>query len=180
MCTLPQPPFAGSYKHTCSHAYQDSVGKVVLETCRAVPQGVLCFFPSYSLLEKVVSRWKSTGCWKALAAVKSIFVEQKKAGPFDREGKTDIQNEKHADSQETCRDRQRDERPKTFVLFGFVVAGAEFDKSLQRFTDCNNPDNKVDEAATKQGASSSRTGRTGRTGGVFFAVFRGKLSEGVV
>jgi len=37
---------------------QDSIGLAVLETCQVIPDGVLCFMPSYSLMDKLVLRWK--------------------------------------------------------------------------------------------------------------------------
>lgn len=47
-----------TYTHTESHQFQDAVGQAVLEICSVVPDGVLMFFPSYSLLEKLRSRWE--------------------------------------------------------------------------------------------------------------------------
>jgi Fanconi anemia group J protein len=37
---------------------QDSIGQAILETCRVIPDGVLCFMPSYSLMDRLVLRWK--------------------------------------------------------------------------------------------------------------------------
>jgi Fanconi anemia group J protein len=39
-----------------------------------VPDGALIFFPSYKLLDKLCSRWKSTGRWERLSNVKELFV----------------------------------------------------------------------------------------------------------
>lgn len=47
-------------------AFQDSVGRVVLEGAAAIPDGLLVFMPSYSLLDKLMARWKVgrwAGCW---------------------------------------------------------------------------------------------------------------------
>lgn len=50
----------------------DSLGKSILQICGRVPNGVLCFFPSYSLLERVLKRWNDTGLSRTLRAVKEI------------------------------------------------------------------------------------------------------------
>ncbi len=46
--------------------FQDDVGQLVLDACRQVPGGVLCFFPSYGLLDKMVSRWEVSWKWSSL------------------------------------------------------------------------------------------------------------------
>lgn len=38
----------------------------MLAWCHAVPHGVLCFFPSYGLLERVEQRWRDTGLWRRI------------------------------------------------------------------------------------------------------------------
>ena len=53
-----------TYKQADTTAFQDSVGKSVVEVCRVVPDGVLMFLPSYSMLDRLVTRWKvRTGPW---------------------------------------------------------------------------------------------------------------------
>ena len=55
----------GTFKVAAEFAYQDDLGDALKEWCVDIPHGVLVFFPSYSLLDRVTSRWKSTGLWKA-------------------------------------------------------------------------------------------------------------------
>jgi len=50
-----------TYKQADTTAFQDSMGKSVVEVCRVVPDGVLMFLPSYSMLDRLVTRWK-VGC----------------------------------------------------------------------------------------------------------------------
>ena len=47
-----------TFKHTNSLAFQDSMGQSVVEVCKVVPHGVLMFLPSYSMLDKLITRWK--------------------------------------------------------------------------------------------------------------------------
>ena len=39
---------------------QDAIGEAILEACKAVPDGVLCFLPSYSLLDRLSQRWQAS------------------------------------------------------------------------------------------------------------------------
>lgn len=41
--------------------FQDELGDLVLEVCKTVPDGVLCFVPSYSALDKLTKRWADKG-----------------------------------------------------------------------------------------------------------------------
>jgi hypothetical protein len=65
---------SATYTHTESHAFQDAVGKAVSDICSVTPDGVLMFFPSYSLLEKLKTRWEVSGnCILYLSAKKSML-----------------------------------------------------------------------------------------------------------
>lgn len=44
------------------------------EVFKVVPDGALTFFPSYKFLDKLCTRWKSTGQWDRLSNVKDLFV----------------------------------------------------------------------------------------------------------
>ncbi|KAL0027241.1 hypothetical protein WJX77_006278 [Trebouxia sp. C0004] len=69
-----------TYKQADTTAFQDSVGKSVVEVCRVVPDGVLMFLPSYSMLDRLVTRWKTNGLWGQLAALKRVVIEPKGTG----------------------------------------------------------------------------------------------------
>lgn len=47
-----------TFEHRNAFVFQDEVGHLLLEACQRVPGGVLCFFPSYSLLDKMIARWE--------------------------------------------------------------------------------------------------------------------------
>lgn len=47
---------SGSYSNTSKFDYQDELGQLVLRVCSTVPHGILCFFPSYRLLDVVIER----------------------------------------------------------------------------------------------------------------------------
>jgi fanconi anemia group J protein len=64
-----------TYQHLGSFELQDDVGATILHVCRTVPFGVLVFVPSYSLLEKLLARWRVTGVLALMAAIKQVVVE---------------------------------------------------------------------------------------------------------
>lgn len=51
-----------TYKHADTAAFQDSVGQSVVAVCKVVPDGVLMFLPSYSMLDRLMTRWKVCQC----------------------------------------------------------------------------------------------------------------------
>jgi Rad3-related DNA helicase len=54
----PPSPACSTFKNADTLAFQDDVGQAVLQCCRAIPDGVLLFMPSYAMLDKMGSRWK--------------------------------------------------------------------------------------------------------------------------
>lgn len=54
-------PLQATYKNQCQTAFQDAVGRVVLDAAASIPDGLLVFMPSYSLLDRLVARWKVGG-----------------------------------------------------------------------------------------------------------------------
>lgn len=65
-CTVPplpthpptRPGEQATYKHQGDASFQDGVGRVVADAAAAIPDGLLVFLPSYSLLDKLLARWK--------------------------------------------------------------------------------------------------------------------------
>lgn len=47
-----------TFKEADKLDYQDSLGKLLLFVAQTVPDGVLLFLPSYSLMDKLRDRWK--------------------------------------------------------------------------------------------------------------------------
>ncbi|XP_054857838.1 Fanconi anemia group J protein [Eublepharis macularius] len=57
--------------------FQDEAGVLLLSICQTVGQGVLCFLPSYKMLDKLKDRWLHTGLWEKLELIKTVIVEPK-------------------------------------------------------------------------------------------------------
>ncbi|CAH0595114.1 unnamed protein product [Chrysodeixis includens] len=55
-----------------------ALGASVLRVCTVTPHGVLCFLPSYSLLDRLVADWQETGLWDRLTQLKNVFCEKRR------------------------------------------------------------------------------------------------------
>jgi Rad3-related DNA helicase len=64
-----------SYQNASKLEYQDELGECLLRYAEVVPDGVLVFFSSYTMLRRLILRWKQTGMWKRLSATKRITEE---------------------------------------------------------------------------------------------------------
>lgn len=79
--TTPQgSPLLATYQHSSKTAFQDSIGMIVLSMCRVVPDGLLVFFPSYAILDKLVSRWSETGIMEEIEQLKPCVQEPRSGG----------------------------------------------------------------------------------------------------
>ncbi|XP_064612486.1 LOW QUALITY PROTEIN: Fanconi anemia group J protein homolog, partial [Liolophura sinensis] len=72
-----------TYRNTETFGFQDELGKLVLEVCRAIPHGVLCFLPSYKMLDKLSERWQLTGLWGEIIKKKKIIAEPRRGDKAD-------------------------------------------------------------------------------------------------
>ncbi|KAF7644363.1 hypothetical protein LDENG_00223100, partial [Lucifuga dentata] len=64
-----------TFQHAETYAFQDEVGDLLLHICQTVAKGVLCFLPSYKMLDKLRDRWTNTGLWKKLEEQKAVITE---------------------------------------------------------------------------------------------------------
>ncbi|CAI5743189.1 unnamed protein product [Hyaloperonospora brassicae] len=69
-----------TYDNQQNPRYQDSMGQLLLQYSQAIPGGILMFLPSYSLLHKLVSRWKKTKLWGEIEHFKTVYSEPRNAG----------------------------------------------------------------------------------------------------
>ncbi|KAM3936095.1 Fanconi anemia group J protein [Leptodactylus fuscus] len=64
-----------TFQHTETFDFQDEIGALLLSVCQTVSHGVLCFLPSYKMLEKLKDRWMHTGLWENLEQIKTVIKE---------------------------------------------------------------------------------------------------------
>ncbi|XP_053941138.1 Fanconi anemia group J protein isoform X2 [Cuculus canorus] len=72
-----------TFQHTETFEFQDEVGALLLSVCQTVGQGILCFLPSYKLLDKLKDRWMHTGLWRNLELVKTVIAEPQRGAKSD-------------------------------------------------------------------------------------------------
>ncbi|XP_065682986.1 Fanconi anemia group J protein homolog isoform X2 [Hydra vulgaris] len=64
-----------NYTNSETFLFQDDIGNILLHICEAIPRGILCFFPSYHMMEKLHKRWEATGLLDKMSAFKVVFSE---------------------------------------------------------------------------------------------------------
>ncbi|XP_063152419.1 Fanconi anemia group J protein [Candoia aspera] len=70
-------PLCATFQHAETFEFQDEVGELLLSVCQTVRRGVLCFLPSYKMLDKLKDRWLHTNLWEKLEMIKTVIVEPK-------------------------------------------------------------------------------------------------------
>ena len=71
--------FKGVYKNVNSFRYQEEIGNTLASCLLTIPNGVLIFFTSYSIIEKMIQRWKFAG----IELPKRMFLEPKSSASFE-------------------------------------------------------------------------------------------------
>ncbi|XP_056139365.1 Fanconi anemia group J protein [Lampris incognitus] len=72
-----------TFQHFETYTFQDEVGALLLSICQVVAKGVLCFLPSYKMLDKLRDRWTNTGLWEKLEKWKTVITEPRRGGKGD-------------------------------------------------------------------------------------------------
>lgn len=52
----------------------DETGRILSNICNVVPGGVVCFFPSYEYLRRILSHWEASGTLTRLASKKKVHL----------------------------------------------------------------------------------------------------------
>lgn len=76
--------FDFTYEKRNSSTMIEALGECLFELCKAIPDGLVVFFPSYAYLDQVVSCWQS----KSNSAIKDIWNRLLLEKPIFRESKT--------------------------------------------------------------------------------------------
>jgi len=75
--------FDFTFTKRSSPAMIDELGNFVLQICQRVPDGIICFFPSYSYEDQVVSQWEKNGTIRKIEQLKKFFREPKTANQVE-------------------------------------------------------------------------------------------------
>lgn len=77
-----------SYEHRKNPEYKEDLGNAIVNYARIVPDGLLVFFPSYTLLSECLESWKSSSrygsstVWERISQYKASVIEPREAGLF--------------------------------------------------------------------------------------------------
>ncbi|XP_024945815.1 regulator of telomere elongation helicase 1 homolog isoform X2 [Cephus cinctus] len=77
-----------SYNTRNNPKYIASLGRTIYNFSCLIPDGILVFFPSYSIMKKCRDDWQNTGLWTQIADRKPIYVE-----PHTKDGFVNVMNE---------------------------------------------------------------------------------------
>ena len=75
-----------SYNNRDKAEYKEELGRTICNVLRQIPNGLLVFFPSYSVMDRCVSFWKENRggyLWKQIESRKDAFVEPRGSSLFN-------------------------------------------------------------------------------------------------
>lgn len=73
-------PLKATYQQSGRPEFMDGVGEIILSMCSTVPDGLLVFFSSYSMMDKLTVRWKETGIYEVMTRLKPHVEEPRTGG----------------------------------------------------------------------------------------------------
>lgn len=77
-------PLNANFNNRDNPKYIKSLGMTVKTVANVTPNGLLVFFPSYTLMKKTHEIWEQTGLWNAINEIKPIFTEPRRKEEFDQ------------------------------------------------------------------------------------------------
>ncbi|KAF8822493.1 Dna excision repair helicase, partial [Cardiosporidium cionae] len=72
-----QVPLSSRYELRNDLSVIQNYGNLLIELCKSVPDGMVCFFTSYTYMEQVFSKWYEMGVLATVMENKLIFIETK-------------------------------------------------------------------------------------------------------
>ena len=72
-----QVPITSSYDLRSDVGVLQNYGRLLIDLCASIPDGLVAFFTSYSYMEDLVSAWKDLGILDEILKYKLIFIETK-------------------------------------------------------------------------------------------------------
>eukprot|EP01016_Furgasonia_blochmanni_P002677 TRINITY_DN11043_c0_g1_i2.p1 TRINITY_DN11043_c0_g1~~TRINITY_DN11043_c0_g1_i2.p1 ORF type:complete len:831 (+),score=146.97 TRINITY_DN11043_c0_g1_i2:59-2551(+) len=72
-----QTPLSSEFNERKDKAVIKNYGNLLIELCTIVPDGIICFFPSYRYMEDVVYQWNDMGILEKILEYKILYIESK-------------------------------------------------------------------------------------------------------
>lgn len=61
----------------------DETGRTIANLCNVIPDGTICFFPSFTYLDQMYKRWKENGILERIEKHKKVFREPKESNKVE-------------------------------------------------------------------------------------------------
>lgn len=90
-------PFNFTFDQRSQFDVIDELGRFMSNICKVVPDGVVCFFPSYTYCDVVLRRWQATKKFDKIQKAKRIFHE-----PSDQPGLENILDKYTQEIKKVC------------------------------------------------------------------------------
>lgn len=71
-----------SYKMRSDDRYLTDLGNSIVNFSKIIPDGMLVFFPSYSVMSQCIAAWKAKGIWERIGQYKGLVIEPTNAAAF--------------------------------------------------------------------------------------------------
>lgn len=75
--TWDQEPLSSEYNLRSDKNVSKNYGSLLITLASIVPDGILCFFPSYMYMEHLLKEWYDTGIISEIVKHRSLFIEKK-------------------------------------------------------------------------------------------------------
>lgn len=74
----------GNYENRSNIEYIKEMGVTIRTIANFTPNGLLIFFPSYSLIDHFIEKWKEMDLWSSIDNIKPIYVEPRDQNNFEK------------------------------------------------------------------------------------------------
>ncbi|KAG1711219.1 Fanconi anemia group J [Nymphon striatum] len=163
----------GTFKNSETFIFQDDVGDLILKVCGIIPYGVLCFLPSYGMMEKLIHRWEvknwtvqEDDCSVYEKATDEKLLQNVLEEPWRKKPTLEPTPIPTVTVTETTGLWDKLQSQKHLFAEPKAARPEEFDELINKYYDVISNSDTTDTEDEQNGA-------------IFFAVCRGKISEGL-
>ncbi|KAG1169369.1 hypothetical protein G6F70_007532 [Rhizopus microsporus] len=76
-------PLVYTFENRQDESLIDETGRTIANFCNVIPDGTVCFFPSFTYLDQMYKRWKENGILERIEKHKKVFREPKESNKVE-------------------------------------------------------------------------------------------------